>query len=67
MLGIKIILFLLPVILVHSLIAAFQVTSDLSCHEGIGEEGLDVATTERGHEEKEDVGEEGRPTEADGK
>lgn len=59
-------MFLVLVILVHSLIAAFQVTSDLSCHEGIRGEGLVVAMTEREREEIEDVGEEGRPTEEDG-
>lgn len=67
MLEIKYIVFLVLVILVRSLIAAFQVTSDLSCREGIREEGLVVAMTESGHEEIEDVGEEGRPTEEDGK
>lgn len=58
-------MFLLLVILAHSLIAAFQVTSDLSCHEGI--RGEVVAMTEREHEEIEDVAEEGRATEEDGK
>lgn len=55
-----------PAILVHSLIAAFQATSDLSCHDGIRGEDLLVATTESEDEETEDVGE-GRPTEEDGK
>lgn len=66
-LEIKYIMFLLLVILVHSLIAAFQATSDLNCHDGIRGEGLVVAMTEREDEEIEDVGEEERPTEEDGK
>lgn len=65
MLDINYVVFLLPVTLVHSLIAAFPATSGLSCHAGIRGEGLAVAKTEREHEE--DVGEEGRPTEDDGK
>lgn len=56
-----------PAILVHSLIAAFQATSDLSCHDGIRGGDRVVATTESEDEETEDVGEEGRPTEEDGK
>lgn len=56
-----------PAILVHSLIAAFQATSDLSCHDGIRGADLVVATTGSEDEETGDVGEEGRPTEADGK
>lgn len=55
-----------PAILVHSLIAAFQATSDLSCHDGIRGGDLVVATTESEGGETEDVGE-GRPTEEDGK
>lgn len=55
-----------PAILVHSLIAAFQATSDLSCHDGIRGEELVVATTESEDEETEAAGE-GRPTEEDGK
>lgn len=58
-------MFLLLVILVHSLTAAFPVTSGLSCRAGIRGEGLAVAKTER--EREEDAGEEGRPTEDDGK
>lgn len=50
---------------VHSLIAACQVTSDLSCHEGIRGEGPVEATREREDAEREDVAEE-RPTEEDG-
>lgn len=65
LLEIDYIMFLVPVILVRRLIAAFQVTSDLSCHEGIRGEGLVVAMTEKEHEEIEDAGE-GRPTEEDG-
>lgn len=65
MLDINYIVFLLLVILVHSLIAAFPVTSGPSCHAGIRGEGLAVAKRER--EQEEDVGEEGRPTEDDGK
>lgn len=64
---IKCITISLPAILVHSLIAAFQATSDLSCHDGIRGEDLVVATTESEDEETEAVGEEGRPTEEDGK
>lgn len=65
-LEIKYIMFLLLVILVHSLIAAFQATSDLNCQDGIRGEVLVVAMTEREDGEKEGVGEEERPTEEDG-
>lgn len=64
---IKCITISVPAILVHSLIAVFQATSDLSCHDGIRGEDLVVAMTENEDEETEDVGEEGRPTEEDGK
>lgn len=63
---IKRIVISVPAILVHSLIAAFQATSDLSCHDGIRGGDRVVATTESEGEETEDVGE-GRPTEEDGK
>lgn len=59
---------MLPVILAHSQTAASQVTSVLSCHDGVSEEHVVVAMIgiEDVEVEREDVEEE-KPTEEDGK